>query len=287
MKTRFILHIIVAMAVTAAFSSPLFAEWTVTYLHPAGCNSSYPNGVSGGQQVGCAAGPATGNQNHASLWSGTAASWVDLNPAGCNSSYASGVSGGQQVGWAWGSATGGNYHASLWSSTAASWLDLNPTGYDHSEALGISGGQQVGRAYGSATGGYQHASLWNGTAASWLDLNPTGFTESFARGISGGRQVGWAKGSATGNQNHASLWSGTAASWVNLHTFLDSRYAVSYATGIEVSGNDIWVAGYAFDDVRGYNEAVLWHNVIPEPSSFLALVCGLAGLTGTLRRRGK
>jgi len=282
MKARHVLCIVAAaMVATAAFSNPLFAEWTVTYLHPAGYDYSAAEGVSGGQQVGEAYGPATSGNAHANLWSGTPASRVDLNPAGYTGSYALGIAGGQQVGGAWGSATGGNHHASLWSGTAASWVDLNPAGYDHSGACGISGGQQVGRAYGSATGGYEHASLWSGTAASWVDLNPAGSTVSKAHAVSGGYQAGWSTGPATGGRTHASLWSGTAASWVDLHAFLDPRLTVSDARGIEVSGKDIWVAGFAS------GEAVLWHNVIPEPSSFLALLGGLAGLTGTLWRRRK
>ena len=121
------------------------------------------------------------------------------------------------------------------------------------------------------------------------DLSPPSRVQrlSYAHAVSGGRQVGDASGSATGNQEHASLWSGTAASWVDLHTFLDSRYTTSWAWGVDVSGNDIWVAGFALNGERGYNEAMLWHNVIPEPSSLLALLGGLAGLTGPLRRRRK
>jgi hypothetical protein len=57
---------------------------------------------------------------HAVLWSGTAASWVDLNPAGSTNSQANGVYCGQQVGFAEG-------HAGLWTGSAASWVDLHPS----------------------------------------------------------------------------------------------------------------------------------------------------------------
>lgn len=59
---------------------------------------------------------------HAGLWSGTAASWVDLHPAGSESSQAFGTSGTQQVGYA---VIGGMTHAGLWGGTAESWEDLS------------------------------------------------------------------------------------------------------------------------------------------------------------------
>ena len=50
-------------------------EWEVIILHPQDCYWSAAYGTSGGQQVGEACGAA-------SLWNGTAESWVDLHPAG-------------------------------------------------------------------------------------------------------------------------------------------------------------------------------------------------------------
>src|SRR3990172_2667089 len=85
------------------------AQWTVTSLHPAGVSDSEAHGVGGGQQGGSA---WDGVQQRASLWTGTAASWVDLSPAGTAHSGVNGVSGGQQVGWA---TTAEGYRASLWS----------------------------------------------------------------------------------------------------------------------------------------------------------------------------
>jgi hypothetical protein len=114
---------------------------------------------------------SVGGVNHASLWSGTAASWVDLGPG-----YAHGVYCGQQVGWA------GN-HASLWSGTAASCVDLNPAGATDSMAFGVYGGQQVGYA---SMGGLYHAGLWSGSASSWVDLQvllPSDFTSSSAQSV--------------------------------------------------------------------------------------------------------
>jgi hypothetical protein len=91
--------------------------------------------VCGGQQVGFVA--QAGGINRASLWSGTAASRVDLTPAAASSSLASGVWGSQQVGWA---NIGGTERASLWDGSAASWVDLGSfldIRFTNSEARGI------------------------------------------------------------------------------------------------------------------------------------------------------
>lgn len=72
------------------------AQWTVVYLHPTGSLGSHARAGDAGTQVGeNIVGPAW----HASLWSGTAASWVDLHPAtGPDTSECWGAGGGQQVG---------------------------------------------------------------------------------------------------------------------------------------------------------------------------------------------
>ena len=69
-------------------------------LGPAGIGAfghSFAYGAGGGQQVGYA---YVGSHYRASLWSGTAASWVDLDPAGSSESAAFGVGGGRQAGYA-------------------------------------------------------------------------------------------------------------------------------------------------------------------------------------------
>ena len=137
---RLLLLCVACLLLGAATHATASAGWTVTNLHPAGAGWSVALGVSGGWQIGYA---NVGGKNHASLWSGTAETWVDLNPAGASDSYGKGVSGGQQVGYA---DVGGYWHASLWSGTASSWDDLHPAGATRSYAHGVSGGQQVGNA---------------------------------------------------------------------------------------------------------------------------------------------
>ncbi len=260
-----------------ALASTASAQWTVVNLHPAGADNSYALGVSTGEQAGYA---VVGGVQHASLWTGTAASWVDLRPDGAGHSIAYGVGDGQQVGavvanglraslWSgtanswvdldpgvfYSQAAGANggqqvgwavvsshYCASLWSGTAGSWVNLSPAGATFSQAIDVSGGQQVGYAY--VDDAYR-ASLWSGTAASWVDLNPAGASYSEARGVDGGQQAGHV---VVGVQ-HASLWSGTADSWVDLHP--------AGATGsLAYDVYDGQQVGVAY--VGGVNHASLW-----------------------------
>lgn len=217
------------------------AQWTVVSLHPAGVVfPSEAYGVGVGQQVGY----ARVGSRHASLWSGSASSWVDLNPPVATISEALGVSGGQQVGYAEVFAV---VRASLWNGSAASWVDLHPTGATESVAYAVSGGQQVGYAG-------RRASLWSGSATSWVNLHPSPdpgapfgtVTLSRAYGIGDGQQVGLV---VIGGTERASLWTGSAASWVGLDPASASR---SIAYGVS-DGQQVGVA-----TIGGMDRASLW-----------------------------
>ena len=253
-------------------------------LHPTGWGASHGYGVSGAQQVG--SGNAAGGYTHALLWTGSAASRVDLNPAGLTLSEALGVSAGWQVGYGFGTATGNSEHAGLWTGTAASWVDLNPAGFVTSRATAVSGGQGQQVGYGSITaGGSTHALLWTGTPGSCVDLNPAGFTWSRANSVSGGQQVGCGLGAGVGSYPHALIWTGSAGSWTDLHGFLPAGYRNSEAQAIYTSAGETWVVGYA-GTLAGDHNAVMWHYVVPEPSSLFALGCGLLSLAALARQRG-
>ena len=167
------------------------------------------------------------------------------------------------------------------ATASAGWTvtNLHPAGASDSSAHGVSGGQQVGSA---EVGGDRHAGLWSGTAASWVDLNPApaGSSYSQAFGVSGGQQVGYAK---VGGTDYASLWSGTAESWGDLDALLPAGYSGSEAWGVFTSGVETWVAGSAHNTSLDREEAFLWHYV-PEPSTILALLCGLGGVVWRKRK---
>src|SRR5262249_19181211 len=120
-------------ATTGGINFPHALLWTGTAtsavdLNPGnllGANSSSnANATNGSQQVGYGYGATTGGSNfsHALLWTGSAASAVDLHPAnllGANSSSgATDTNGSQQVGAGYGANTGGNKHALVWTGTA-------------------------------------------------------------------------------------------------------------------------------------------------------------------------
>ncbi len=170
-----------------ALAAPAFAvKYSVTILQPTGYTYSAGTAAITGNQVGY--GSASGNPNHALLWSGTAASAIDLTPAGYSESLANAIvaTGGVPREAGEGTlASGAQPHALLWNGTAASAIDLNPVGFDTSTAYGISTTNQVGSGSSTPfTNGSTHALLWSGTAASVVDLNPTGFTSSRALGTS-------------------------------------------------------------------------------------------------------
>ena len=110
-------------------------------LAPAGFTNSTAYGTDGVHQVGSANGTTTGNVDHAMLWSGTAASAIDLNPtnlSGFVKSYAVDTANGYEVGYA--EPSSNLAHAMLWSGTANSAVDLQsllPSGVIESYALTI------------------------------------------------------------------------------------------------------------------------------------------------------
>lgn len=226
--------------------TPASAQWAVVNLHPddPGVFDSYALSVQDGQQVGYTRDPGSFLE-HAAVWSGTAASWVDLHPAGATQSRANAVSSGQQAGYLHVGGVGGNFYASLWSGTAATWSDLNPAGSIYSLALGSFGGRQAGQA---SFGVDNHAGLWSGTPGSWLDLHPASAFSSTAYDTDGAQQVGMAY---TDSNSRASVWSGSAGSWVNLHpnAALASRALAVHA------GQQVGWASYPFT-----RHAHLWKN---------------------------
>jgi hypothetical protein len=234
---------VLPLAITLALGLPSIAPaQVVVNLHPPGADISGVLGIHNGQQVGRT---RIGGIDHASVWSGTAASWVDLNPAGSTQSFAWGVHNGQQVGFAFLNTP------SLWNGTAASWVNLTPTVATGGQALGVHNGQQVGYVtFGGEVD--QHASLWSNTMASWVDLNPAGASYSEAHGVHNGQQVGRA---FVDNRDRASLWNGTAASWVNLHPEVAANsLAVSVHNGQQVGY--AWVGTIGVDPLH----ASLWNG---------------------------
>lgn len=216
-----------------------------------GFYGSVAYGIGGGQEVGEGDIQIESNfQGHALLWTGTAASAVDLDPSvagfSTSDSFAYATNGSQQVGY---------------------YVYTSPE-------LATS----------------NHAMIWSGTAASATDLNPTnltGITDSEAFDIRGGEEVGIGEGTGTDNQLNAILWLGTADSAVDLQALLPStdEWTNSYAYTIDGSGNIYGVATGTVDGVAG-TYAVGWTSV-PEPTSLSLLLIATPALLGLRGKRPK
>lgn len=274
------MHTRVFLPAIVAFAACAHADVSVVNLHPSGASASYCRAVDDGHQVGES---VVGLDGVASLWAGSAGSWMGLNPVGVSSAVAWDVVGTQQAGqinpgaaratlWSGGaiidlhpisgasssqvyglSAThqagyirvGTTNRASVWTGTSASRIDLHPTGATRSQAFGVDGGQQVGFAI---IGGTTRASLWTGSAASWIDLTPVGSAAAEALAVHAGQQAGHV---VIGTSQHASLWTGNAASWVDLNPAgADNSDAIDVFGGFQ--------AGSA--TIGGVSHASLWNG---------------------------
>ncbi len=153
------------------------------------------------------------------LWSGSAASVVDLNPAGYSDSAALAISGSQEVGYGE-LGPSSQPHALFWNSSAASAILLKDTGFVSSEATGVSNGKIVGFGVINVPiqGGYEpidHALVWTSPDAKPIDLSFTlppvadGLSSSQATSINAnGVIVGW--GGSTNGTTLATIWTPTA-----------------------------------------------------------------------------
>ncbi len=234
------------LVASAGASTVALADWTVVSLQPDGPAWSQAFGVGDGQQAGVANLQPGGQR--ASLWTGDAASWINLHPADGGGSHtrANAAHGGQQGGWISTGTSTTQSRAALWEGTAESFVLLHPAGAGRSEVLGIHDGQQVGYFNESGTGSSANrAVLWTGSAASMVNLHPAEATgASRANAVHNGQQVGFANISG----NRAGFWTGSAASWVNLHP---AEATTSQATSVH-NGQQ---GGFA--NIGG-NRASLW-----------------------------
>jgi hypothetical protein len=222
-------------------------------------------GAFGTQQVGWT--HRTGQTRRASLWHGTAASWVELHPAAATGeSRALATTGYLQVGFA---IVGANRRPSLWRGTAASWIDLTPADAHSGTAAGAHGEHQVGWVEIS---GYGRASLWSGTAGSWVDLHPLGATASQANGVDGDLQVGSVIRDGVWRAGH---WRGTSASWQAL-PLPAGEWLHTMAQSVWRDGTTTYIVGQGENMNPRRGEALLWIGRAPAP----AAVSGTLGLSG-------
>lgn len=271
-------------------------------LHPTNTAALFSllMGGSGNQQVGYTYRESWGGPR-AALWSGSAASHVNLNPAWSLHSIAYAATETHQAGYV---TTSPNFQvrAGFWSGTAESFVDLHPGGVS-STAYAMAGNQQGGMVNYNGTA---QAALWSGTAASHLSLHPLGplgqFEHSSILGMTTNQQVGYAGGHAAlwfgsagsfrdlhpagagfsearatidviqagyatfDSQPHAILWFGSATNYLDLHPVMGGGYRHSEARSVWTDGSTTLVAGMA-RTTTGISHAILWRvTALPSPS---------------------
>jgi hypothetical protein len=260
--------------------------WSLVDLHPAGFATSVATAGRDGRQVGYGQpggqpGPLPMPIERGLLWSGTAASVVELRgPDPARQTRALAIAGDVQVG-----EYGRNWslHAALWRGTPESMVDLHPTppaGYPPevqvSTASGAGDGQQVGTVSWKKTDlatPVGRAALWTGTAASFVDLTPARFEQAWARACARGFQVGWATRLAKTSEGlHAVLWNGAAEDFLDLHTLLPKPWNRSSAEDVAVEGRTLRVLGTvshlvkeSIGDVKHAEQVAVWEaTLLPE-----------------------
>ena len=224
---------------------------TYVELNPPGFRSSVAYGVWGNQQVG--QGRASSDNNpHALLWTGTAASFIDLTSGPApHLGHADATDGVQQVGMAGGA-------AALWTGTPGSYVSLAPSGYTSSEATSVWNAVQVG--FGGELPS-PAALLWRGTPDSVVLLR----RGAEALGISRGQVVGWAGNGAT---NEAAMWTaGTADSYVDLAPPGTTASEIFGTNGVQQVG-DVSLTQALPGSLPGDHHPGVWHGT---PSSFQML----------------
>jgi len=165
---------------------------------------------------------ANSSQAHATIWKGTAGSFIDLHPSDplAESSGCLAIRGSQVVG-------GVNYFnsptttvttgkATVWNLETGTLTVLHPqrSGVFASRATATDGSRQAGVVTFTGNGGW-HASLWSGTSESWVDLHPSSaFRSSEVNGMDALFQVGEAV--TTLGKTRGALWQGTSTSFIDM-----------------------------------------------------------------------
>lgn len=201
--------------------------------------------------------------------------------ASTGNSYAYSINNsGQVVGYSWTSS--GYDHAFLYDGTMHD-LGTLPGGYD-TYAYGISDdGRVVGYGmlgYLDSKGNlnyYRRAFLYDGTMRELGTLGGQ-YSDSYARSINdSGQVVGWA---LVGSRNHAFLYDGTMH---DLNDLIDPAMGWTLDSAYDIN-NSGQIVGCGYVSGTSYIHAFLLIPV-PESSSLLALICGLAGAGGFALRR--
>ena len=176
-------------------------QYTVVILDPGTLPYSQGIGIGGGQQVGQAQWSDANSNFFATLWSGTAASAVNLNPPGIWASVAADTDGTYQVGSTLFPVIGGgeDSDAAMWQGTAASYINMSPPNSSRSYIAAIDHGIEVGSA---TINDVDYSGYWTGTDPNSFTPLPAPLNTSQAFDISGNEIVG----DVDISEPHAYVW---------------------------------------------------------------------------------
>ncbi len=295
-------------------------------LTPPGSVGGSIAAVENGVQVGWYWWPyttpqGTGYNQHASLWSGSVASHVNMQPSGWEFGSLADTDGSQHVGTMRYDESSTNSAGTIWNFPSASAFTLTPPTMWGSSTTSVDAGRQFGQVHIGF--GVVHAAQWAGNAASFVDMNPPGSSWSYITAAGDGQQVGRATfagvnkpllwggqpegtldltppgGTATlsgvahglqvgsaslGAGTGAGLWSGSAASFTSLHGALGRDFTASFATDVDVDAfGTISISGYGINSVTTRTEALLWRSNAQPLSADVESIDSTTGGTQSLQ----
>ncbi|HYD01394.1 MAG TPA: GC-type dockerin domain-anchored protein [Phycisphaerales bacterium] len=195
------------------------------------------------------------------MWSGTAASFIDLTPAGFGSGEARGAFGNQQVG-----ATFDNFlgSACMWYGTAESFVSLNPEVALFSAAQCTDGVHQYGVVGILEPIPGLFPARWSGTAESYevLDIPSPESRWGEVHAVDSGYAVGYVTDNDGLSNSRACVWTGENADFADIHVHLPANLTESNALGVwrHAPSGTAYIVGYGLNSGTGQREAIMWVN---------------------------
>ncbi len=237
--------------------------------------------VSGGNVYVAGYEENTGGSGNAVLWvNGTATTLSP--PSGMANAYASSIailgSNVYVVGTAWN--TNNDESAALWVNGTPTLLPMPSglTGDYYANGIAVSGGNVYVSGFTDPYAGTETAISWvNNGAATTLPIPPNDSAGNYATGgITVSGSDAYVAGSGTNGATdvtNAAYWINGTAMSLPLPSYIQGSAGTTYASGIAVSGGDVYAVGSLMDSPADVGQtAVYWVNaggatLLPMPSN--------------------
>jgi hypothetical protein len=206
--------------------------------------------------------PGTGfSTGRPCMWSGTAASFVDLTPAGYSTGAVNGCFGNQQVGATYDSFLG---TACMWYGSAESFVNLQPEEGIFSAAVCSDGAHQYGVIGILDPVPGLFPCRWSGTAESFevFDVPDPESHWGEVHAVFNGYTAGYITDNDGISNSKACVWTGEDGVYADIHQYLPAGLTESNALGVwrhEASGTT-YIVGWGLRGATQQREAVMWVN---------------------------